>query len=235
MGSVGANTSPREDYFNGALGERGNKSVTTVLDHIIARQAINPNYDPQKWTTEYNMNCALCTAATCLQLMGYDVEAMPRDSTWRGPDSIFDVDYSNTDNYMLGSSKFKVLGIKTPRDLKMSIRYDDNLQPDMTPKGASKVAEAIETKVAGWGNNAFGEMMVKSATSNSWHSLVVLNYNGSTLVYDSQSNEVVSNSRAELTNYLKRKTASATQLVRYDNAQVKNTPTLNKMVKRREK
>ena len=234
MGSIGAKRTV-SDPFNGLFGNRSTEDAITRLTNVNARNLVNPNYAQN---TLYRTNCALCATAVALQAMGYDVEAMPRDkSKWRGFDSVFDVDYTNTDNYFLAGSRVGMMGVPSvnyrgalnttdPNDrLKMVII--DN--PPRAARGADAVAKQIVDKAKGWGNGSVGVLNVKWKDRNSAHAINIINQNGNVYGYDAQSNRVIT----DLPKYLKRTTANHTTLVRLDNAPIRsNIKDLDKIVKK---
>lgn len=203
---------------------------------------INNKYrDKNEEYYKYHKNCALCTTAGVLQARGYDVEAMPRDkSHWRGPGHVLEVDYSNTDNYIIGDSTHWSTG--SPRydkySKKVTFKKDHNdtlktftpdKEPQFMPKGAKAAAEAITEKVKGWGNGAVGELSVCWKDTNKWHSIMISNDHGSVFIFDAQDNTVTT----EIEHFLKDTFAKRTTLVRLDNASLRQDcqNDLKKMVK----
>ena len=115
MGSVGGlSNNGVNDIVNKLFGKKGKELFDRIPNIPDALKVVNPNYkvDWLLWGKpsdkegeieykKYGWNCALCTTAAALQLMGYDVEAMPYDYAtdhWRGYNSVFDVDLSNSKN-----------------------------------------------------------------------------------------------------------------------------------------
>lgn len=99
------------------------------------------------------------------------------------------------------------------------------------PRGPKATAEAIEKKVKGWGDGAFGEIKV-TWKGGSAHSILVMNHKGSVIIYDSQIHGRVKNPEK----YFSKTNSNNTSLVRLDNAPIKSgvtDDTLNKMVRRR--
>ena len=238
MGSVGTSTVSREDFFNGVLGERSSEDALTRLQKVQDGNLVNPNYNDANAKEDYRRNCALCTVATVLQAMGYDVEAMPRDVKWRGFDSVFEVDYTNTDNYMLsGSHRWHHTGYPSVNSYGRFTRMIDGKQvtidnPPRAPKGPNAVARAIEEKVKSWGDGAVGQLSVSWKNSTSSHAITVFNKNGNVVLYDAQSNRVIS----DIPKYMSRTIAIQTSMVRLDNAKVRSDiKDLNKMVRKRNK
>ena len=216
----------------------------------VQENKINPNYGGGP---EYSRNCALCTAAIVLQAKGYDVEAQPRSTTFRGVENLFKPDYSNPDNYMLSNAATKLTGIpvphatwdreankatyylnyKKPGDTIM-IRVDN---PPITPKGANAVAKAVIDKVHKWGPGSVGELSVLWKSRGSAHSVSILNLRGRATIYDGQTNSMYDEDQFVL--YFKQTTANTTTLIRLDNADwMIDSPQfmndLKKMVKRRD-
>lgn len=105
------------DPYKDILGPKKDVDPIEAITRCKEQNTINPNYVQYggKENKSYHTNCALCTAAVALQARGYDVEAMPRDKDkWRGPITIFDVDFSNPDNFILGDSTHTVLDSISP-------------------------------------------------------------------------------------------------------------------------
>lgn len=236
MGSLGTSRTSVYDPFNGALGARSTEDAITRLIDVNEYNLVNPNYAINKL---YRTNCALCATAVVLQALGYNVEAMPKDENrWRGFDSIFEVDYTNTDNYFLSGSRYGITGVPRvdihgklntikPGETKSTII--DN--PPRAARGADAVARQIEEKAKGWGNGAVGVLNIRWKDRNSAHAINIINRNGRIFGYDAQSNKVI----MDLPKYMKRTTANHTTLVRLDNAQIKNNitqETLDKMFKK---
>lgn len=236
MGSLGTSRTSVYDPFNGALGARSTEDAITRLIDVNEYNLVNPNYAINKL---YRTNCALCATAVVLQALGYNVEAMPKDENkWRGFDSVFEVDYTNTDNYFLSGSRYGITGVprvdihgklNTIKPGEMKSTIIDN--PPRAARGADAVAKQIEEKAKGWGNGAVGVLNVRWKDRNSAHAINIINRNGRILGYDAQSNKVI----MDLPKYMKRTTANHTSLVRLDNAQIKNNitqETLDKMFKK---
>ena len=230
MGSVGAKQSGLSDEFNGYFGERYEEDAIERLTWANNDNIINPNYAQ---STLYRKNCALCATAVPLLARGYDIEAMPRDvDQWRGFNSIFDVDYSNPNNYMLSGSTYNMMGM--PSKLRISHDPNYNIKENdipTAPRGSQRVAQAVIDKAKKWGNGGIGVMNVKWKDANSAHAVNIINQNGNVFIYDSQSNRVIH----DIPKYLSRTVANHTTLVRLDNASVKkniDNETLSKMFKK---
>lgn len=232
MGSVGANrnSSSRPDEFNGLFGNRSTQGPIERLTRVNEYNLINPNYG---MGGAYRNNCALCSVAVALQARGYNVEAMPRDTTWRGLNSVFDIDYDNPDNFIASGSKYNLSGVKSKEQIYLQSRtYTSRDQIPTAPKGAKQVAKAIEDKVKKWGNGSVGIVNVKWKEVNSAHTINVINQNGTVAFYDGQTNKVIT----DLPKYLGRTIANHTNLVRVDNAPLKkDIKDLDKIVKRSNK
>lgn len=229
MGSVGTSVSSTPDEFNGVLGNRAEQTSADFLQMISERRKpkdVNPHYGEGK---EYETNCALCAVATALQLRGYDVEAMPRDKQqWRGWDSVFDVDWNRTQDYMIPDAARGLTGIPHAWTLQAK-----GIQPDITPRGANAVANEVIKKAEQWGDGGNGYLAVKWKYGNSAHGLNVVNSGGEIVLYDGQSHRVVARGSEQIKRYLSRTIANHTGLIRLDNATVKASPSaLDKIVKK---
>lgn len=246
MGSVGAKPTPntRPDEFGGYFGERGQESIEDRIQRLVdssdkGENLINPLY---KTGGLYRTNCALCATAVALEARGYDVEAMPRDKDqWRGLDSVFDVDYSNPDNYFTSGSRYRMSGVPSRQVIVNNSYYgaygDGNSisyeKVPVAPKGASAVTKAIVDKVSKAGTSVW-VLNVKWKDASSAHALNVINQNGKIYAYDAQSGTKIPQS--SLLQYMKRTVAQRTSLVRLDNAPLKaDRKDLDKMFKRRGK
>ena len=225
MGSTGKKSNI-SDPFQGHLGERVDvDSVLSRLSDINANNLINPSKD--------RVNCALCVSATILNaVFGYDVEAMPRDKTWRGPDSLIDVDYSNPDNFMISGSRYRLAGFPSRDEIVNEYKVNPDDMP-ITPKGANAVSKTIIDKVKRWGEDSLGMLAVRWKGSGA-HIITVFNQDGNVYGYDPQINRVI----YDLKSYLATTVATRTDLARVDNATIKDNidkNTLDKMVKKRKK
>lgn len=249
MGGLGknANTSTPTvlpDDFDGFFGQRRSGDSFALITEANEGNYINPNYKRGS-KDGYSTNCAICATAVPLQARGYDVEALTQPEkghmNWR---HIFDVDYTNPDNYMVHSSKHHFYlddrGIRASASRQLQERgmnYDErqkylnSMNIQKTPRGANKVAQAIEDKVKGWGDGAIGVIYVKWQGRNSAHDINVINRNGKVSLYDAQSNKFVT----DLKTYFGRTDASSTELIRLDNAPIKKDAKqyINKMFKKR--
>lgn len=250
-GAGSRNSAP--DEFSGALGNRTfvsdqYKAIAELIkgqpsqyNKNLIKSIVNPEYDMFR-SNKYSKNCALCTLASALRLKGYDVEAMPRDKDWRGPANVFDVDYSNKNNYILGSDQDRkytgepskmVMRDSQGNKLKGLQLYHKNQyikDIPVMPKSASAAAKAINDKVKTWGNGAFGEMSVTWKGGKSAHSVLIFNENGKATIYDSQTHKV----HRDVEKYLSGTMPRRTSIQRLDNAPVKSgIKDLDKMVKRR--
>lgn len=245
------NSAKSADEFGGKLGTRETvdveKKIATLLEgqpspynKNLTKSIVNPEYNILT-KDEWSRNCALCTVATALQLRGYDVEAAPKDKTWRGVNNVFDVDYTNKNNYILPVSPDyddegpKALPMfKNGKKLASYQTYTkgrkvENIQT--MPNDVSEATQAITEKVKSWGNGAYGEMSVSWKTHGA-HSVVIYNDNGEVKIYDSQSHKKFS----VLGGYLNRTNVGMTTITRLDNAPIKKSiADLDKIVKRRKK
>lgn len=244
MGSVGAKSSSSSlpDEFNGLFGARSSTSAAERVDRVInsADNVINPNHG-KGLGDEWSRNCALCATATALYARGYEVEAGPRDKQqWRGLDSVFDVDYSNPDNYFTSGSRYRLSGVPSRNEIVNTSYHGgygngDKIDYDnvpVAPRGATAVARAIEAKAQKWGNGAIGVLNVKWKDCNAGHAINIINVNGKVIAYDPQINRRI----PDLTSYMKRTVAQRTSLVRLDNAPIRadvKQSDLNKMFKKK--
>lgn len=250
---------PPEDKYNTKLTEiLGEKEDVNAADQLyfcmrMKNNIINPEFDNDRL---YKVNCALCTTALALQARGYNVEAMPRDSVWRGFSNVFDIDYSDFNNYMLSNSAAPLAGAPrifetTNKSEKYFLGYSyggnrkvvkSNDIP-VTPRGARAVSKAIIEKVRSWGSGSVGAIDVLWSDRGSAHSVAVINLGGNVIIFDAQSGRI--RREEEFEDFFRRTSASSTCLVRLDNAVLKlDTATsesakdkviedLSKMVKRR--
>lgn len=238
MGSVGngnKQSTALPDDFNGLFGERKSVNVFERLDNITENGTINPFYNV---SSLYKRNCAICATATALQMRGYDVEAGPRDeNNWRGFNSVFDVDYVDTNNYILpnygGVGTYRYSGMPSESEVKNNIRASlgDDSKVQKMPKGAGPATKAIENKVKSWGDGSYGVLSVRWKDYNSAHVVNVFNRNGQIVIYDGQINKTFTGTQA-LTSYMKRTIAGRTALVRLDNAPIRSdysSDTMKKM------
>ena len=235
MGSLGA--SNLLDEFGGALGDRNRVNFNAKVDELVnstgygyaAGSMINPFF---LHASAYKTNCALCTTAVALNLRGYDVEALPRDTTWRGFDSVFDVDYTNPDNYVVGDSRYSWQGSPSRREAER-ILYSAMVptsELNTMPRGAESAANKVVSMMKKWGPGSVAAMSVRWKNANSSHSVSVINQNGNVFIYDAQSGKKIT----DIQSYMKRTVAVRTSLTRLDNAPVKEDfKDLDKIVQRR--
>lgn len=235
MGRATQTTINTDDDLNGIVGTR--YEVPDVADKIeqlhreSSEGAINPHYrdENQKGSDTYRNNCSICTVATMMQALGYDVEAGTQVPGYQTePSSIFTPDLSdpndylipNTDSYFdlnphnIKAKLTRCLNTKTGKagpDLNADV---ENLMSrvNYTPRGAKKVAEKITGMVEKWPDGAFGEISI-TWKSGSSHSMFIFNQHGKCVIFDSQSNTMIQN----IEGILSRTRANNTQVVRYDN------------------
>ena len=99
---------PLADPLDGTLGNREKvDDVVNKINDLYSANVINPHYNDRNQPKghNYHNNCALCTTATVLQTMGYDVEAglQPKNSHYDLCELV-NIDVSNPDNYLLASN-----------------------------------------------------------------------------------------------------------------------------------
>ena len=215
--------------YENVLGKKKDVDPLVQLTECNAGTYINPNWKDyrtltpaeQKQNKLYHTNCALCTTAIVLQSHGYDVEAMPRDKKWRGCETIFDYDYDNPDNFLIGSARngwdnFSI----TKRCISKAQQNDKEYQ--RMPIGARQASNAIVEKMKKWGSGAIAELSVDWKGAGA-HSVSVINQGGTIFIFDGQVNRLIIGSTG-IEAYLKRTIASHTQLVRMDNVPLKDSP-----------
>jgi len=247
--SVNKAVRPEFDYpqYKKILGEKKNIDLSAEVMHEIEKNPegrrvgsfVNSNYltDTSPKQTAYHKNCALCTAALALRSQGYDVEAMPRDTTWRGCETVMDFDYSNPDNFLIGGAKNLWDNYTITRTILLKGRRGDidiNAYQRM-PIGANQAATAIINKVKHWGDGAVAELSVDWKGRKSGHSIAMMNIGGQVLMFDGQTGRYCRD-HASLSQYLKATIASHTELVRVDNAPLLRAgieSQLEKMVRQR--
>lgn len=220
------------DEFNGALGDRTEVKLDDVIT-AATNHELNPNYTTDVYNGLYHINCALCATAFVLAANGYDVEAMPYDKKqWRGFDSIYDVDFSNPDNFIVnGGGNFHYTGMPTKYELKTKYGVGADAIPQM-PKGANAAAKSIIEKMKTWGDGSIAIMMVDWNHGGGSHAVNLVNQGGTIKMVDPQTGK----STTDLTSYLKLTSANHTAIVRMDTATVKSAPKdLDKIVKKKEK
>jgi len=233
-----------EDPYKGALGTRAKIDDPLVkIKELTEHQIINPHVDeePVQYRVhrkpDYHNNCALCTAATIMQCKGYDVEAYKQEErTHRDAGSIFQLDYSHRDDWLLPSSKGEydwtrgTLEHKLRAELKnahpelgrweIEDLVDKELKKYLVPKGSERVAKAIEDKVKSWPSGAYGELSVTWDTGSA-HSIFIYNDHGEVVIFDSQDNARYSGRGTIRKVFAKGVKANATQLIRFDNLELK--------------
>lgn len=137
----------------GALAKYFGKKVKPLLERGLkfkeALSRINPNYGQGD---EYSSNCALCVTAAALQMMGYDVEAMPRSATWRGFDSVFDYKWVPENFVSPLDRRLNYMGVPYDKNDANTNRFTSSNLPD--------VISTIENQMNTWGNKSFAAMNV---------------------------------------------------------------------------
>lgn len=236
-----AKINKKPDPFNGKLGERtfDADDKYEAIKHLYSltvqdTHQLNPKFARTAGAVLYRKNCALCTSAFAVSMHGYDVEAMPRDydsqapdgnKGWRGFNKIFDVDYSNPDNYILSGTNYRHTAFPSKSELRNNGIIAD---PPKMPKGAKAAANAIVKKVEGWGNGAYGELDVTwddypyDVTRVSGHGLIIFNLNNKVFLFCPQSGELKSSSKEGLADFLTDTVPARTELARLDNAKIKS-------------
>ena len=230
MGSVGKES----NIVNSYLGAPG-KDIFERFDNNISKDLlhyVNPHYNDQSIPYKerrqlYGKNCALCSVAGVLQIMGYDVEAMPRDKTWRGFNDVFEFDFKNYDNYLApGNRNYQWSGT----DYYTASNSTNTFSSRET---ANSATTKIEKQMEKWGLHSTAIMNVKWKDSNTAHAVVVYQEKYRTTIFDFQTGETFSG-HDQIVNFMKDTTASRTGLYRLDNAKIKSdTPDIDKIVKKK--
>lgn len=189
-----------------------------------AMRIINPLYNAPGTGTDYTHNCALCTTAAALQLLGYDVEAMPRDKTWRGFDSVFDYKWT-PENFKRPNSDINWAGVPWYENYHNTNKFTSNRK--------DKVMSEITEQMKSWGNNSFAAMNVKW-TGGGAHVVIVHNNGGQVNMMDFQTHE--KHTVSGWFNAHPSAKPGSIGLYRLDNQIIKkNIPDLDKIVRRRRK
>ena len=195
---------------------------------------VNPNYKPYSNLTSkgkeenkpYHKNCALCSVAGVLQLMGYDVEAMPRDTDWRGFDNVFNFDWKNHDNYVAPANQVNYSGTNW---------LDSRANPNkFNCRTSQSVINKLQDTMTRWGEHSFAIMNVKwnGKSKSGCHAVVVYKEKYATTIMDFQTGQTYSGS--SLQQFFKDVSPGSVGLYRMDNAKLRdNIKDLDKIVKRR--
>ena len=237
MGSVGnAPTHPQLGRAGKDIFSRNDNDFNKVM------RLVNPNYinyqsyqrlgdgstvntSEKNRNKPYHGNCALCSVAGVLQLMGYDVEAMPRDKTWRGFDSVFDFDWNNHDNYIAPSARrLNYIGTDW---------WESRNNPNKAKQNLSQLSIQLDNKMQDWGEHSFAIMNVQWKGSRKSHAVVVYREKYHTTVMDFQNGQT-----QDIHQYIRTKgiKPSSVGLYRMDNAKLKdNIKDLDKIVKFRKR
>ena len=235
---VARNNKPDENSVEGILGKRGTapEDIYTIID------TINPRYGSG---VEYSKNCALCSVAGALSLMGYsDLEAMPRDTVWRGYHKVFDLDANDYDNYIapsnynsISSSFFSAVNKSgIPED-----RFDGIMRVETAKKNPNQFSSRtltairqIDSFMKSKGDGAVAILSVPWRTGGA-HAMVVYRDGGLTTLIDFQTRKIMSNEES-IHDYLRDAQMSRALLQRVDNASIRNdlnAGDLSKMVRRK--
>lgn len=185
-----------------------------------ALKIVNPRYNEPGTGISYTHNCALCVSAAALQLMGYDVEAMPRDRKWRGFDSVFDYKWT-PENFRAPENKFvNYTGVPWDKNYDNPNRFT-----------SSGVKQEIMDQMAAWGNKSFAAMNV-SWKGGGAHVVIVYHEKSKTSIMDFQTHQ-----RYSVEQWFKAHPSAKPEtigLYRLDNQKLKsNARDLHKIVKRR--
>lgn len=206
MGSTGASNK----IVNNQLGAPG-KSLWERFDNNMTKaiKSINPHYGEG---SEYSYNCALCSVAGILSMMGYNVEAAPRDSVWRGFNSVFDFDWKNHENFVSPSTSINYSGTN----------YIENFyNPNKFTGKSAGVAKTIDETMQKWGTHSMAIMNVKWKDGGA-HAVVVYREKYTTTIIDFQNGETHSGVQA-IKEYMSDTQPTKTGLYRMDNAKIKSS------------
>ena len=214
-----------QENEHGALGLRVKPLYQRYSKIEDALGIVNPYYNHPGTGTSYTTNCALCTTAAALQFMGYDVEAMPRDTTWRGFSDVFDFQWTPENFKAPKNEMLNYAGVPWGKSYYNTNRF--------TGGRVNTVAAEIESQMKSWGTNSFAAMSVCWRSGGS-HSIFVYQSNSGTRIMDFQTHRSwpVSNWFAT------HRTAvlNSIGLYRLDNQKIKSEiKDLDKIVRRRKK
>ena len=203
------------------LGERGKVLFERIPNVMDALRVVNPNYSP--WNYEYSENCASCTTAAALQLMGYDVEAMPRDKKWRGFDSVFDYQWT-PENFKATADKYvNYSGVPWDENYTNTNRF--------SASSLDGIKSEITSQMKDWGVRSFAAMNVAWEGGGA-HVLIVYQEKHRTTFMDFQTQRMYT-----VDDWFKSHPSAKLDsigLYRLDNQSIKkNIKDLHKIVKRR--
>ena len=244
MGSRGLSNiqkGSKYDYLLSKLVGRKGKGLFDREPNLIdALKLVNPNYDT-RWLlgkpsdtsrgSEYDKwarNCAITSTAGALQIMGYDVEALARTSTWRGFDSVFEYDWKDFNSYLAPKNGTNWHGT----DWHFSSSNPNKGAPDGT-LDAKSCSGWIDKQMQSWGTHSVAIMNVQW-NSGGGHAIVVYREKYKTSVFDFQTHQYYSIDQF-FTSHKNIKFES-TGLYRMDNQKLKTkSKDAYKMIKRRKK
>jgi len=248
MGSVGkSSTRKQSSFLRDVLNTVNNLSERTIFEAIgdvfdleqKIMDTINPKFhDGRKWQE----NCALCTTALEMQARGEDVQAAARDSTWRGVPDYLQMDLTDPDSYVVGTTVGRNYEYMTewdhmknagPRQNTMrSIRNN----PNKFATRSTGAYDSLTKYMNKWGPNSRAELCVWWKSSNSRHSVFVVNTSKGPVVIDGQDG-VPYYDKETINGLFARTKITKTLLYRMDNRKVKESFSndRDKMVIRRKK
>ena len=218
----GLSSKTTKDVTSRVLGKRV-RPLFERYNTTTALGIVNPNYNMPGTGSAYTENCALCVSAAALQLMGYDVEAMPRDKKWRGFDSVFDYQWT-PDNFKSPANKgINYTGVPWTENYINTNRF--------TGSDAASVAREIEAQMKSWGPNSFASMNV-AWNGGGAHTIIVYQSANGTAIMDFQIHKTYTVDQWFKAHPSAK--ADSVGLYRLDNQTIKfDTRTIHKIVKRR--
>lgn len=223
------------------LGKKGEALFVRYPNMPDAMRVVNPNYDEWWWTHpptdrdvgsdyyKWGKNCALCSTAGVLQIMGYDVEAMPRDVTWRGFDSVFDYNWSDYSSYLVPGDvdKFNYSGTEY-KYTSMNNNHSAN-----SNSSVADVADKIDKQMQSWGVRSTAIMNV-AWNNGGAHAIVALRGKTRSYILDFQTHKYYT-VEGFFKTFKNRIDPQSVGLYRMDNQKLKNSSSDAKKVVRRRK
>jgi len=190
-------------------------------------KSINPNYSTKK--LEYRVNCALCSTAFALKMMGYDVEAMPKDpNKWRGFNGVFNYNWNDSNNFIAPELTSNGWNIKSPwngTDIAAQVVTNKHIGKN-TKQATNNIIKFMEDA----GTGSIAVMNVKWKEHSGAHAVNVINGGKhGIMIVDSQVGKIYKGATA-IQNYLKRTEVQKTGLYRVDNQKIYQSPSVTKKI-----
>lgn len=155
------------------------------------RSIVNPQYIQSiiKNDDLYTSNCSLSSVATILNQMGYEVTAGPRDfKTWRGAETIFDVDWKDYKNYLVGHDLPHYTGAFKTLNEYWTAYNNPNQIPSSSSRDAVKYIINVARKE--WGKGAIAEVGVKWKDGGAHSMTLVVTKTGAVRLVDGQVGKI---------------------------------------------